>query len=189
MEKLLKTGQLTYPDPVPPKDPLPDSYRADQYCNFHRDAGHRTDRCLCLRHAIQDFIDQGVIPAPPPLKPNTQTNAMPHHAADAKTNQISLILSQSNSNPSAINPIDYIVPVSQPKPIVLICEEDEVSIINVRKSIDEDKYYWDDLVRRFEGIEFRGFPNPQLEVLEGNENEPAVGEGEEIRSWKSMKRK
>jgi hypothetical protein len=73
MEKLLKTGQLTYPKPVPLKSPLPDSHRVDLYCGFHRSAGHHTDSCLCLRHAIQDLIENDTIAVPLSFpQPSTQ---------------------------------------------------------------------------------------------------------------------
>ena len=166
MEKLLKTGQLTYPDPVPPRDPLPDSYRADQYCNFHRDAGHRTDRCLRLRHAIQDLIDQGVIPAPPPLKPNTQTNAMPRHTTDAKINQISLVPLPSNPSSTLFDPINFIIPATQSKPIVPIHAEPEVSMIALHQSIKSDQYFWEDLIQHFNLLEVQGFPQPVEELPE-----------------------
>ena len=34
------------PDPVPPQ------FRLDLYCTYHQSAGHHTDRCTALRHAI-----------------------------------------------------------------------------------------------------------------------------------------
>ncbi|KAL6329756.1 hypothetical protein AAG906_035404 [Vitis piasezkii] len=46
------------PDPVPPQ------FRLDLYCVYHQSAGHHTDRCTALRHAIQDIIDSGTFGHP-----------------------------------------------------------------------------------------------------------------------------
>ena len=40
-------------------DPVPSQFRLDLYCTYHQSAGHHTDRCTTLRHAIQDIVDSG----------------------------------------------------------------------------------------------------------------------------------
>ncbi|RVW85543.1 hypothetical protein CK203_044082 [Vitis vinifera] len=62
------------PDPVPPQ------FRLDLYCAYHQSAGHHTDRCTALRHAIQDIVDSGtfghpqsnMFPIPTQLRPCMQ---------------------------------------------------------------------------------------------------------------------
>ncbi|RVW20128.1 hypothetical protein CK203_116674 [Vitis vinifera] len=40
---------------------LPPGFRTDLHCAYHQRAGHDTDSCSALRHAIQDLIDQGLV--------------------------------------------------------------------------------------------------------------------------------
>ena len=47
------------PRPVP--QPTPPGFRTDLHCAYHQRAGHDTDSCAALRHAIQDLIDQGLV--------------------------------------------------------------------------------------------------------------------------------
>ncbi|KAJ4828032.1 hypothetical protein Tsubulata_008042 [Turnera subulata] len=47
------------------------------YWEYHQSKGHDTDDCFCLRHMIQDLIDQGKLI--PPTKPSTKTNPLPSH--------------------------------------------------------------------------------------------------------------
>jgi len=36
-------------------------YKENEYCDYHRVKGHKTSGCMCLKHVIQDCIDQGLI--------------------------------------------------------------------------------------------------------------------------------
>ena len=47
--------------PRPPPQPTPPGFRTDLHCAYHQRAGHDTDSCAALRHAIQDLIDQGLV--------------------------------------------------------------------------------------------------------------------------------
>ena len=50
--------------PLPPRPPLQPTtprFRAYLHCAYHQRAGHDTDNCAALRHAIQDLIDQGLV--------------------------------------------------------------------------------------------------------------------------------
>ncbi|KAI8568451.1 hypothetical protein RHMOL_Rhmol02G0200500 [Rhododendron molle] len=81
LEKLVKSGHLKPLDPMPlPKNP-PANFKANLYCAYHQGAGHLTDSCFRLRHAIQDLIDEGTLQAPPPpsQKPNILSNSLPNH--------------------------------------------------------------------------------------------------------------
>ena len=50
--------------PLPPRlllQPTPPGFRTDLQCAYHKRAGHDTDSCTTLKHAIQDLIDQGLV--------------------------------------------------------------------------------------------------------------------------------
>ena len=50
--------------PLPPKPPPHLTllrFRTDLHCAYHQRAGHDTDNCVMLRHAIQNLIDQGLV--------------------------------------------------------------------------------------------------------------------------------
>ena len=46
---------------MPPPHPTPPEFRTDLHCAYHQRAGHDTDSCAMMRHAIQDLIDQGLV--------------------------------------------------------------------------------------------------------------------------------
>ena len=52
---------MTVLTPKPPSQPIPPQFKIDLHCAYHQGPGHETDRCIALRHAIQDLIDQGVV--------------------------------------------------------------------------------------------------------------------------------
>ena len=62
------------PDPVPPQ------FRLDSYCMYHQSAGHHTDRCTALRHAIQDIVDSGIFGHPQSDMFSIPTSAQATHA-------------------------------------------------------------------------------------------------------------
>ena len=47
--------------PRPPLQPTSPGFRTDLHCAYHKRAGHDTDSCAALRHAIQDLINQGLV--------------------------------------------------------------------------------------------------------------------------------
>ncbi|WKA03318.1 hypothetical protein VitviT2T_021434 [Vitis vinifera] len=62
------------PDPVPPQ------FRLDLYCTYHQSAGHHTDCCTALRHAIQDIIDSRMFGHPQSDMSSIPTSAQATHA-------------------------------------------------------------------------------------------------------------
>ncbi|RVX11380.1 hypothetical protein CK203_019586 [Vitis vinifera] len=65
--------------PLPPRSPLqPTSprFKTDLHCAYHQRAGHDTDSCSALRHAIQDLIDQGLVDLG---RPGVATDPLPTH--------------------------------------------------------------------------------------------------------------
>ncbi|KAL9237257.1 hypothetical protein vseg_011830 [Gypsophila vaccaria] len=69
----------------PTADPSVDNrskwWNKNAYCQFHRGKGHDTEKCLRLRHAIQDMIDAGDLPRPTKGgQPSNQNNSLSSHA-------------------------------------------------------------------------------------------------------------
>ena len=65
--------------PIPPKPPLqptPPRFKTDLHYAYHQRAGHDTDSCSALRHAIQDLIDQGLVDLG---RPGVATDPLPTH--------------------------------------------------------------------------------------------------------------
>ena len=60
-QRLVEGGLIVPLPPRPPPQPTPPGFRTDIHCAYHQRAGHDTDSCAALRHAIQDFIDQGLV--------------------------------------------------------------------------------------------------------------------------------
>ena len=63
-EKLKLEGHLGPLEPRPPPSPLPKGYKSHEFCKYHQEPGHQIDKCINLRHAIQNMIDQQVITPP-----------------------------------------------------------------------------------------------------------------------------
>ena len=63
-EKLKLEGYLSPLEPRPPPSPLPKGYKSHEFCKYHQEPGHQLDKCINLRHAIQNLIDKQVITPP-----------------------------------------------------------------------------------------------------------------------------
>ena len=61
-------------------DPVPSQFRLDLYCTYRQSAGHHTDRCTALRHAIQDIVDSGTFGHPQSDMFPIPTSAQAMHA-------------------------------------------------------------------------------------------------------------
>ena len=62
--------------PRPPPHPIPPGFRTDLHYAYHQRAGHDTNSCAMLRHAIQDVIDRGLVDLG---RPTITTNPLPAH--------------------------------------------------------------------------------------------------------------
>ena len=152
--KLVRDNVLKPLQPPPKQTDLPANHRTDLYCEYHQTTGHTTLNCQRLAHKIQNLIETGVIPAPPPSKPNTVTNPLPQHQGP-QINHLSLSSTEnlnstkdlnSTENPNStkdhptitnpnsseapssttFDPSRYIIPASEPKPTVSIPQETTV---------------------------------------------------------------
>ena len=63
-ERLKIEGYLNLLVPCPHPSPLPKGYKPHKFCNYHQELGHQTNKCINLRHAIQNLIDENFITRP-----------------------------------------------------------------------------------------------------------------------------
>ena len=75
-KRLVEGGVIVPLPPRPPPQPTPLGFRTDLHCAYHQRAGHDTDSCAALRHAIQDLIDQGLVDLG---RPGVTTDPLPTH--------------------------------------------------------------------------------------------------------------
>ena len=78
-ENLSSKGFLKPLDPTPMPNPIPPTWNLNEYCHYHKKFGHKTDNCFCLKHEIQDLIDNGALPNPIITKPNIRKNPLPDY--------------------------------------------------------------------------------------------------------------
>lgn len=78
-----KLVDLKIMEPVPQKpvsNPPPSWFKANETCAYHSNApGHATDKCLILKHRIQDMINRGEILVQSEPAPNVHQNPLPRH--------------------------------------------------------------------------------------------------------------
>ncbi|XP_077231501.1 uncharacterized protein LOC143864463 [Tasmannia lanceolata] len=117
LKKLLKDRKIKLPDIKPPPNPLPRSWREDQFCDYHRNTGHITDRCLALKHQIQNMIDRKELSIE---LPNVTRNPLPTHAMPPPSS-VNVICAEE----SVIDPAFFICAVESEEPYVWKFEEED----------------------------------------------------------------
>lgn len=140
-KKLLEKGAIKPLEPRELAKELPASHNPNVYCAYHQMPGHHTNNCIRLRHKIQDLIDNGTLPIP---KPNTISNPMPEHKPNAQLNQITISSTINGQSSTKYDPSQYIIPATEPKPIVLIPVDSEVCVL------ENTKPKWGDVVETSE---------------------------------------
>ena len=109
LSRLVQKGLLRPLDPFLPPNPLPANYRQNAYCDFHQSPGHDTERCMRLKHEVQNLIDNRTIAPPAGNAPNIITNPLPNHRAVPPPANINFI----EYSDKRIDPAIYIVPIIQ----------------------------------------------------------------------------
>ena len=61
-EKLTSKGFIKPLDPTFMPNHVPPTWNLNKCCHFHQKFGHKTNNCFCLKHKIQDIIDNGTLP-------------------------------------------------------------------------------------------------------------------------------
>ncbi|XP_077212815.1 uncharacterized protein LOC143847916 [Tasmannia lanceolata] len=117
LKKLLKDKKIKLPDIKPPPNPLPRSWREDQFCDYHRNTGHITDRCLALKHQIQNMIDRKELVIE---RPNVTRNPLPTHAMPPPPS-VNVICTEE----SIIDPASFIFAIESEGNYVWKFEEDQ----------------------------------------------------------------
>ncbi|XP_077223341.1 uncharacterized protein LOC143856946 [Tasmannia lanceolata] len=77
LKKPLRDKKIELLEPREAPNPLPRYWRMDYYCEYHQSVGHLTDRCMALKHKIQDMIEAKKIAIE---APNVTRNPLPTHA-------------------------------------------------------------------------------------------------------------
>ncbi|XP_077226388.1 uncharacterized protein LOC143859614 [Tasmannia lanceolata] len=117
LKKLLKDRKIKLPDIKPPPNPLPRSWREDQFCDYHRNTGHITDRCLALKHQIQNMIDRKELSIE---LPNVTRNPLPTHAMPPPPS-VNVICAEE----SVIDPASFIFAIESEETYVWKFEEED----------------------------------------------------------------
>ena len=63
-ENLSFKGFIKPLDLAPMPNPIPYTWNLNEYCHYHQKSSHKTDNCFCLKHEIQDLIDNEALPNP-----------------------------------------------------------------------------------------------------------------------------
>ncbi|KAK4605668.1 hypothetical protein RGQ29_000108 [Quercus rubra] len=92
-ESLSSKGFIKPLNPTPMPNPIPPTWKLNEYCHLHQKFGHKIDNCFYLKHEIQDLIDNGTFPNPNIIiKPSIRKNPLPdyHRASPAYQNWVQI---------------------------------------------------------------------------------------------------
>ena len=79
-ENLSSKGFFKPLDPTSMPNPIPHTWNLNEYCHFHKKSSHKIDNCFCLKHEIQDLIDNETLPNPNIItKPRIRKNPLPDY--------------------------------------------------------------------------------------------------------------
>ncbi|XP_077247970.1 uncharacterized protein LOC143887704 [Tasmannia lanceolata] len=125
LNKLIRDKKIKLPNSRPVPDPLPKYWRLDQYCEYHRNLGHLTERCLALKYAVQKMIDNKDLKVE---RPNTTQNLLPNHrvVSPPVTNAIFI-------NEPLLDPSILICAITFDKPYVLRLDDEEIEELTKEK--------------------------------------------------------
>ncbi|XP_077228396.1 uncharacterized protein LOC143861353 [Tasmannia lanceolata] len=126
LKKLIRDKKIKLPDIRPVPDTLPKYWRLDQYCEYHRNSGHLTEKCLALKYAIQKMIDNKNLEVE---RPSTTQNPLPNHHAIPPpiTNAIFV-------NEPLLDPSSLICAITSDKPYVLRLDDEEIQELTKEKT-------------------------------------------------------
>ncbi|XP_077223442.1 uncharacterized protein LOC143857054 [Tasmannia lanceolata] len=111
LKRLIRDKKIRLAEIMPVPNPLPPYWILDQYCEYHRNSGLLTERCLALKHALQTILEKEKLEVE---KPNVTQNPLPNHR---------------DIPPPATNAIFVEEPVLDPSALICIITPDEPYII------------------------------------------------------------
>lgn len=132
-KSLLENNLLKPLEPQKPSKVLPSNHNPNAFYSYHQMPGHHTNNCIRLKHKIQDLIEDGTFPLSL-KKPNIASSPMPKHKPNVQINQISLSPTSNNPSSSKFDPSLYIIPASEPEPIILMPEDLRICFLESTKA-------------------------------------------------------
>lgn len=151
LRRLIEKGLIQLFDPQPLLNPLPPNFNLNAYCELHRSQGHDTERCMKLRHLVQNLIDNGKIAPPTTQAPNVNTNPLPNHQASSSQANINMI----EFDVVCFDPSVFIVPRGSPMPKIVAPDFLLVSVIGDDIWYEDPNESYDDIFR-VQGSEDQG---------------------------------
>ncbi|XP_077215639.1 uncharacterized protein LOC143850261 [Tasmannia lanceolata] len=99
LKRLIRDKKIRLPEIRPVPDPLLPYWRLDQYCEYHRNSGHLTERCLALKHALQTMLEKGKLEVE---RPNVTQNPLPNYRAIPPPTTNAIFVEEPVLDPSAL---------------------------------------------------------------------------------------
>ncbi|XP_077234204.1 uncharacterized protein LOC143876381 [Tasmannia lanceolata] len=126
LKKLIRDKKIRLPEIRPVPNPLPPYWRADQYCEYHRNSGHLTERCLALKHALQTMLENGKLEVE---RPNVTRNPLPNHRAIPPPATNAIFVEEPVLDPSIL-----ICAITPDEPYILRFDPEEIEEMERERS-------------------------------------------------------
>ncbi|XP_077219687.1 uncharacterized protein LOC143853868 [Tasmannia lanceolata] len=126
LKKLIRDNKIRLPDIRPVPNPLPPYWRLDQYCEYHRNSGHLTERCLALKHALQTMLEKGKLEVE---RPNVTQNPLPNHRAIPPPAANAIFVEEPVLDPSIL-----ICAITPDEPYILRFDPEEIEEMERERS-------------------------------------------------------
>ncbi|XP_077251918.1 uncharacterized protein LOC143891167 [Tasmannia lanceolata] len=126
LKKLIRDNKIRLPDIRPVTNLLPPYWRLDQYCEYHRNSGHLTERCLALKHALQTMLEKGKLEVE---RPNVTQNPLPNHRAIPPPATNAIFVEEPFLDPSIL-----ICAITPDEPYILRFDPEEIEEMERERS-------------------------------------------------------
>ncbi|XP_077232267.1 uncharacterized protein LOC143867983 [Tasmannia lanceolata] len=126
LKKLIRDNKIRLPDVRPVPNPLPTYWRLDQYCEYHRNSSHLTERCLALKHVLQTMLEKGKLEVE---RPNLTQNPLPNHRAIPPPATNAIFVEEPVLDPSIL-----ICAITPDEPYILRFDPEEIEEMERERS-------------------------------------------------------
>ncbi|XP_077215619.1 uncharacterized protein LOC143850237 [Tasmannia lanceolata] len=126
LKRLIRDKKIRLPEIRPVPNPLPPYWRLDQYCEYHRNSGHLTERCLALKDALQTMLEKGKLEV---KMPNVTQNPLPNHRAIPPPTTNAIFVEEPVLDPSAL-----ICVITSDEPYILRFDPEEIEEMERERS-------------------------------------------------------